>query len=885
MYPSELGRREKMLSLWVQGRLGERDTVGWGISTLKQARGLSRPSTLALFEFLDSSAKNTESAATAKIWRLFNIAAKEAPDSRTSYEIKNRFDNAALETADIDAWVSQLTPRLSAEYPRRWSSEQDIDESNPDKWVHWSLTTKGEIGHNDLTLSTKFEALRLSESELVRFIDRGTVALSDTLGLAKEIGIITDSYDLTNSSVHRVFPLDFGGSDTPTSDEEDDPDRYDETFAPLVRTLGSVLSALTVKNPDRAAVAIYSWQEKPYELFKRLYAFAGWDQRLVTAPRIADFLHNLSEAQFWRWMNFPEIATVRVTRWPDLTQSDRDKLLNRITAGPSATMFSSDADPSIIDYHRVHELARLADNAIRLPADMLASVQSYKEKEASFPTVIPKVELGLPGPTFSYVTEGNASNFDSVPLQDLLKRLNDDLGTERFARGSDAEAFARTWKGKQKILDAIEQTKSLDSSVFQQIFPMLLSYPHDEPDVGIDARRMAERTASMALALPSDVLSKMADRLCYWLDATDEKIVNFDGADSLWRRLLPFAAEIANRGESEENEDTDLTSAALNEPIGHLLSLFLRRCPSIRPNEIVSGPIEFLAPLKGLTGRAGELVANRICILMSYFYRLDSQWTEQIVLEPMRTDDNSSRRLWEAFSKYARIPQPEVWRQLESQVFKHLTLSLLSPDAKRRLAEMSLQVWVWTVRNEAPFALKVENLRLALELANDGVRAAVAWQYSQMFRSATPASAAEGGPPRTHDLWREIGKPFFKQVWPLEPILQSATSAKGFANVPAKVGADQFSDATNTVLPYLVPFELWSVKTGLGLDIQTSETNEIVRRFPDEILTLMTAVLGERQSHFIHGLKNLLDRLIELHPDFQSDLRLRALRKFAADQV
>jgi hypothetical protein len=129
--------------------------------------------------------------------------------------------------------------------------------------------------------------------------------------------------------------------------------------------------------------------------------------------------------------------------------------------------------------------------------------------------------------------------------------------------------------------------------------------------------------------------------------------------------------------------------------------------------------------------------------------------------------------------------------------------------------------------------------------------------------------------------WKELVRGFFREIWPLEPALQSPTTANDFAKIPARVGINDFADAVRLVLPYLLPFEIWSVQTELWLDMDKPKPREIVTRYPNEVLTLLSAVIGEEQLHGIYDLKNVLDFIVAAHPNYKSDLRLRALRKVA----
>jgi hypothetical protein len=884
MQPARLDRRERMLSIWVQGRLGERETVNWGISTIRQARGVSRKSTLDLFEFLEHSAQAAEPPVIYKIWRLLSTAVRETRQQDAMlvmYHIREKIQNGALQAGDIDEWLDCLKPRLVANSGKPWRTETDAEE-DPNGWVHWSLKTTEEIGRDRFLSLSADQAGLVSDDFLFRLVERGTSVLADALSLAKEIGWIEGGSDVSSYSVHRVFPMDAINSDATRSNEgedEDDPDQYNDGFAPLVRTLASALHALDGRSPRRAARAAQLWRDQEFALFRRLYAFAAWSSTAVTNQDAREFLASLRDEEFWLWSSFPEMATLRAIRWNDLLAMDRNTLEERLRRGPSGEIFSAEADRSTLEYYRDHEFARLVDNKRPTSSDVALAVHNRRERDKSFPRLVPIFEPGLPGPKVGFVPDGDANAFVDTPLEELLQRLDEEYGSHHFDRGDNAEAFASTATGKLRIIAALERVK-VDRALGKRMWSLLLSFPHTTLGDNNEGRASAESICRLALELPESNFSELADRLSYWLDATDEKIPNFDGAETLWRTLLPFAVDRANNKANLDEGETDLTTAALNEPLGHLLSLFFRRCPTIPANKSIALPQTFVLPLKSvLEGRANELIANRICILIRYFFRVEPEWVEDLVLTPMARRGKASERLWEAFSKYARIPQPEIWRRLEAHIFRHLTLSLLSPDAKKRLAEMCAVVWVWTKRDQGDFGFQKEAFRLSLELADDAVRGAVASQFSRSVGSYDASSVVE--PQSDYVDWKELVRGFFREIWPLEPALQSPTTANDFAKIPARVGINDFADAVRLVLPYLLPFEIWSVQTELWLDMDKPKPREIVTRYPNEVLTLLSAVIGEEQLHGIYDIKNVLDFIVAAHPNYKSDLRLRALRKVA----
>jgi hypothetical protein len=147
-----------------------------------------------------------------------------------------------------------------------------------------------------------------------------------------------------------------------------------------------------------------------------------------------------------------------------------------------------------------------------------------------------------------------------------------------------------------------------------------------------------------------------------------------------------------------------------------------------------------------------------------------------------------------------------------------------------------------------------------------------------MFRSKQEATDVEKA------LWPRVGPLFFREIWPLEPALQSAQSANDFARIPVHVGAIHFVEALNIILPYLLPFEVWSIESAFGLDSEEDTTKYIMTHFSSEVLSLLSACLSERQQHAVYDLGTFLDQLVTEHPELRRDSRMRFLRKFSVQQ-
>jgi hypothetical protein len=879
-----LGEREQLLSIWVQDRLAERDAVEWAVTALKQVRGDLGASTVALFAFLDRHAHERQelSPSIKKLWHLFHTAATDGASQDgilLIYEIKQRLESGTVRTDDIDKLVECIRPHLTAADVSTWAkSSEDAESDDPMQWVRWDFETSL---HSNYLSTARLSAKRLakiSSDLLLRLLERGTTALSDSLEVAREVGWAGDGRDLPTYVVHRVFDYDPSEAHNPDDDDDRDPDRYNNNFVPIVRLLSLAFEALAVRESALVTKAVERWRHESGGLFLRLFAFAAWREGVVSAPDVGEFLLGIDDLPFWRWMTFPEVASLRALRWNSLVDPARSNIATRLANGPSDAAFRKDDDVLEMTkkYHRDHELARLIDNGCNVPPRFHELVQARRREDPEFPKKIPSVEPGLPGARAMRVPDGNPDKFTHIPTERLLDALTN-ANRHAFGQGNDAEAFARTLGGKRRVLDALAALPQ-DASLIDNAWKLLLSYAHEKADDAGVALQVAEETARLALALPKPLFQSLAGQFSYWLDGTEEHLPHFVGADDLWHALLPYAAAIANEKDTQSVEkDVDLSSAALNEPLGHLLSMFLRRCPTmpIAQEERPPLPPEYVDVLRRLNGRAKEILINRMAIQMNYFVRADKRWLDEFVISPMTLEGDLSDRAWEAFGKFAPLPSSEIWPQLQGAVFRRLSSSGLSPEARRRLAEMCVVVWARSKHVESGYVLDTASLKNSLGFSNDDVRGAAAWQFSTMFRS----KEGGGDDTSTSDWWRRVGKTFFKEVWPLEPTLQIAVTANDFARIPAGVGFKNFADAVATILPYLVPFEVWAVMTEFQLDPKKKGTQDIVRAYPEETLILLAVCIDEQQKHGVYDLGRILDFIVEARPKLQRDPRMRMLRK------
>jgi hypothetical protein len=889
MLRQQLSHREHLLSLWVQDRLAERETVMWAVDALKKIHGSLGAESVSLFEFLDLHAAESEGLSNSfkSLWRLLSKVARESvfPENIASiYQLKSKIKAGQVRPEDLHEYVEYLRPRLKAKELSSWAISEETRSDNPFEWVRWDFETALHRSYQASLRLNPNELALLHVVQLIRILEHSAAALIDALDLARDVGWLGVDRDLPNLLVHRVFDLRPKGDAAANEDQDDiDADDSNNNLAPLTRLISEAFNALAEKDKAAAKKILKSWTAQNSGLFLRLRAVAMWHPQVATGSEVARFLVNLRDDAFWRSLTFPEIATLRAKRWKDIPLKAWPTLESRLLAGPPLGERRQE-DAGAVDrenpYLRDYELARIVDAGSNIPVRFQKLVDARRLSDQEFPPLVPALESGLPGARVFWGPQGSPEKFSNIPTSALLEHLANSKKSFSLD-GDDAEAFGATIEGKRRLIEALMIAPPQDE-VAEVGWKLLLSYSHTKSDDPDNDRALIEEIARLALELPSSLFGRIAGQMSYWIDASDEKVPRFDGSDELWTALLPYAAAEANSGaftSTDGEAALDLASAALNEPLGHLLSLFLRRCPSIqRGKELPPLPVGMIAELKKLEGRARELLTNRMAIHMNYFALADREWLDDLVIGPMLKEGLESDRIWEAFAKYSHVPSGDIWRRLQSSAYKRLSSVRLSPEAKRRLAEINVMIWIWSKEKESPFRVDTANMRTAFSLANDDVRAAAAWQFTTLFNAKNDIKDKEVRP---RELWSRLGQSFFDEIWPLEPALQSVRSASNFARIPGSVGVSHFSEAVDIVLRYLQPFEVWDVQSAFNLDPKDSVSTEIATSSPDHLLVLLSTCISDRQQHFVFHLGVFLDKIVDASPELQRDFRMRFLRRLS----
>src|SRR6266487_3961785 len=248
-------QREYLLSLWARNRLAERETVSWALDALAKIRGAIGTDSSQLFKILDDEASKCDLSPPFKLlWKLFHKVARESVfnyDFGSIYEFQTKLNEGRIERDDIDRLIDLLRPRLRAKASHHWRIDQaDAASDDPISWVGWEFETALHSSYQRDARPPRKALALLASDHLTRLLEGGTAALRDAMDDARQIGWLTESRDLPNLFVHRVFIQEV--EKQAEDDDGYDPDDSNNDLVPIVRLLSEAFNALLHKDNAKA---------------------------------------------------------------------------------------------------------------------------------------------------------------------------------------------------------------------------------------------------------------------------------------------------------------------------------------------------------------------------------------------------------------------------------------------------------------------------------------------------------------------------------------------------------------------------------------------------------------------------------------------------------
>jgi hypothetical protein len=802
----------------------------------------------------------------------------DAPFAETSYDrllLKRDLKSRASQSETISLIVSSVRPWIRLESARKYEAFGHKRARHPKTIgdIFWISMEGGEPPTPD--------EIDLKNNEDRDFLFELALALNASLlsGLnqARRIGMIAGDADATTWLVHRVYfvpPNQYpeGGGE---------PDRYKKGFAPTTKLLFATVEQLARIDQKAALRAISSWDVDRWKLYKRLWAAAAREASLISASDVAEFLVKLDDREFWWTDAFPEFAELRALRWSSLPDLVRTRLERRLIKGepPGRLIKRLGKDEALeavtrrsaIELQRIKiaggQLSDVADN-------WLHNALSAQAAQVPITGVTQGFNVGV-----RTVLEDTVSDptFDDIPSSRLIEELARQLSDEGWDSKSRA-ASDYIGRNPDLILDLLSDATytAARAKVWQA-----LGYSFRPVDINATRQKATPEdmslvpTALKMCAVIATTEMKILDAalpgLTSWMSTWDRLLNGEDGYISAWLTLWPMAVVQTNNA---PKIDTPLRDRSFSTPVGNLVDGFIRAIPNFKSGTLAREPwSNVLVALADATGEAALQARYQLMRFFDYFWSTDRDWVKRHLLAPLLDAKASSIELWQAFAETEYLPAREVLEAVGPRMIEVAAGSELPADIRGALAQRSIFATIIDMRDDHPPTIPSDLIQQMLRIGGDDVRA-------RALRAMKKYLKEPGGTPQPPAERFSLIKELFENVWPKELTLSSPALSDALADFPAAAG-QCFADAADLVLPYLTPFQCWSLWE-YGILDRSENGNTIggihTPRDAVALLAILDKTVGSEEGAVIpNGLDRALRHISERNSRLENDVRYQRL--------
>ncbi|OKP69137.1 hypothetical protein BTE77_28370 [Ensifer adhaerens] len=870
---SETGNRVRK-STWVfaDGRLEDLAVLEWA-ATLSTDHEAERSSLRDLFDHRVKDIAEPYALAWRCVFEYWQRS--DAENSHEKYLIKRELKQGGTQREIIQLIVEAVRPSIKIETSQRYqalSGEKPPEKPTLLKHLIWASISSGDrLTPNEIGLEQISDRNFLFELAVAL-----NAALLSGLNLGRMIGSISESMDITNWQVQRVYyvpPVQFvaGGGE---------PDRHRDGFAPVTKLMFAVMEKLVSIDTPAARRIVWSWDTSEWKLYRRLWAAAARNPALISADDVSTFLETVEDVEFWRPGTFPEIAEVRAVRWGDLSVASVARLEKRLLKGEPLKLIPKSvdkADRAGFRQHRIRiELQRIQAAGGQLSKKATDWLNKTIQQEGDGPEV--NLTFGFSeGVRMVRGERSTQPSFDAVPspklLDELARMIGDGGWDDRTQHASDYIA-----QHPSDILALLE--KAPESDVSAKVW-QAFGYGFRPTDLNVgpdtaspeDQRKIpiAARACHAIASLGPVVLKRAIDGLASFANSWDKLLQDREEFIAAWLTLWPVAVTATN-----ENADVSqpLENRAYASPVGQLL-FALSGWPTVRAgDQALAGPWpQILSVIAEATGEARLDAQYFLTRDIGYFYAADPDWTRANLVETLRTaepGDDGALELWGAFGS-GGLPGPEVLTELAEPLVAAAISSELPAQVRGELTQQVVLSVLLSARDQQPPPISINLAQQVLRMGGDTVRREAIRAMHEFLESGGDAEMAT-----RFDLVANA----FRDVWPKELTLSSRQVSEGLAELPAAAGP-YYAEAAELVLPYLTPFDCWSMFDYGVLDSTSTDDRFAViddRTKAAAFLAILDKTIGSEERAIIpNGLEGALLHIAKVAPKLEKDIRFQRL--------
>lgn len=354
---------------------------------------------------------------------------------------------------------------------------------------------------------------------------------------------------------------------------------------------------------------------------------------------------------------------------------------------------------------------------------------------------------------------------------------------------------------------------------------------------------------SLLAAWPDDApFADTANGAAFWMDQVSDKLKSA----VLWK-LWDLIERRAPR--SAERPDSDIFTAALNDPAGNLASVLLKKTPKPKGQvELGKALRDRYATLLSGDDFFARLARARFSAAVAFLFERAPTWTTANILPSFEWTSPDALAMWSA-RKYANhIGSTRLFALTKKPFLELFSRQEVAREDLRAFSDWLAIMLVVNLAGKAEYPLTTTEVRSVLRTTGNEGRWSFAHQLAVEMEAAQPAEK--------RSAWRNIIGPVFEGAWPLDAELQSPRVTFKLVQLLLATG-DAFGEAAPIVIPFVRPEEARAHSSVFSI---AEADPEIYNVAPDQMLNLLSAVAGDAASQSLYGMSKALDKLAECAP-------------------
>lgn len=784
---------------------------------------------------------------------IWNLILEHHRDSRNNgwhsqwFDLKNRINAEGWNASVIREFMWFSTPRLKIKPPF------GLGQSRPPR-LSWD-----EIRFSDL-----------GQWEVVFFERRSEgIDVPDDL-LPQVFGILEEQLLVAAGLLGDIETAYF---QTPTCypNREVDGRQHISSAGKIVTWFMQLYDRMASKWPELANAHATTWPATDQFFFRKLKLYAFSKAGAFKADHVVKEVLSLDQETFWDYNVVREILFLLVDRWEEFSHDSRNRLTDRILAGPDRNSHCSEEEYSGLRNRLAARYARYlelqgcelaADRSERL-AEMTRGIPEWSDNWATGMVAEQGSNVRSVG------TDEKPDALISLPVNEVVSKAKEDLKRD-FGSFTEKRSFTGLVKAKpRKALSAL--TVAGRAGDYPEAFwsAMINELPADITP------RLRRVFLSRVARLPHSVIAKLGHTLSRWLQENLVSVLKFDDGlgwaafDHIINGILSSGENATRSGLGEIHQggraiqrSRRTFSHAINGPIGRCVEALIHAVPgeeqeagSLVPDYIKSR-IErlFSAP-----GEGADHAVSIACRQLNWLMFVDPVWTKGRLVPMLTFENPASEPAWNGFLGSGQVPSQPL-----AEIIKPLLLGLF-PWIERfswddDISEAAAQ-WLGYMRifhPDEPSGLSRGEMRSVLRAMSDDTRNRFVFWLGQVGQSNA-------------DGWEKHVIPFINDDWPRERRYRTSASMRAWFGMLDDTG-DRFPAVYEAVKKFLVPVET-NDHLFYRFTREISDEKPITTQFPETTLDLMNRAIPQATIRQPYGLPEVLALISEAAPELTSDSR------------